>query len=72
MANDFAVGDWVESGEEWGVDHEDVVAYRVESVNDDGSVTVSDSDGCYHRLDARYVERLDVDYIPGLDDGEGV
>ena len=72
MANDFAVGDWVESVEEWGVDNEDVVAYRVESMNDDGSVTVSDSDGCYHRLDVRYVERLDAEYIPGLDDGEGI
>ena len=72
MANGFVVGDWVASIEEWGVDNEDVVAYRVESVNNDGSVTVCDSDGCYHRLDTRYIERLDVDYIPGFDDGEAI
>jgi len=72
MENNLKIGDWVESVEEWGVDHEDIVAYRIESVNDDGSVTASDSEGCYHRLDVRYLERLDADYIPGLDDGEGI
>jgi hypothetical protein len=72
MIGSFSVGDWVESDEEYGLDCENYPVYRVESVNDDNTLTVRDEEGNIGRLNADYVSHADIDYIPGLDDGEGI
>ena len=72
MANGFAVGDWVECDEEYGLDCENWPVYRVESVNDDNTLSVVDVDGNVSRLNADYVSLAESDYVPGLDDGEGI